>query len=86
MKNFWRVNITICVGWYNIPKKLCSSYSYYKLDFKSCLLRFGKNFKFSISFTMCEVWTFINKNCVVHEFTSMNFFCVVSKPFGQFLF
>ncbi len=22
---FWRVNITICVGWYNIPKKLCSS-------------------------------------------------------------
>ncbi len=24
-KNFWRVNITICVGWYKIPKKLCLS-------------------------------------------------------------
>jgi hypothetical protein len=25
MNVFWKVNITICVGWYNIPKKLCSS-------------------------------------------------------------
>jgi len=36
-------------------KSYVHPYSYYKLDFKSCSLRFGKNFKFSISFTMCEV-------------------------------
>jgi hypothetical protein len=36
-------------------KSYVHPYSYYKLDFKSLFLRFGKNFKFSISFTMCEV-------------------------------